>query len=187
MIQIPSDPAISSLWNTAYTQSGTILVFNASNGEYRWDGGAWNALGDGTIRKEQLPGEGLHTLSIRTQDAAGHQTLTQRQFTIDDTKPEAPHLALIHDTGASNTDLLTSDPSLRVTGLEPGATWVFSAGFDHMFHYGSGDTISKADLHLPSEDYAGLVRVTVQQIDQAGNLSDYGRIDLQLRPDGAVI
>ncbi|WP_431264237.1 hypothetical protein ACQ859_01060 [Roseateles chitinivorans] len=186
-IQIPNDPAISSLWNTAYTQSGTILVFNASNGEYRWDDGAWNALGDGTIRKEQLPGEGLHTLSIRTQDAAGHPALTQRQFTIDDTKPEAPHLALIHDTGASDTDLLTSDPSLRVTGLEPGATWVFSGGFDHIFHYGSGDTISKADLHLPSEDYAGLVRVTVQQIDQAGNLSDYGRIDLQLRPDGAVI
>lgn len=83
----------------------------------------------------------------------------------DTTPPQAPSLALVADTGSSNTDGITTNGSIRVSGLEPGATWQYSTDAGRNWATGFGDQFTLAEgNHFPGD-------VLARQIDLAGNIS----------------
>ena len=103
---------------------------------------------------------------VRQSDAAGNSgaPLTSfAGFTIDTTAPAAPSLALAADSGRSNTDRLTANPNLLVSGLEAGASWQYSSDSGSSWRVGSGSSFS-----VDSAAYT-VGRVQVRQIDAAGN------------------
>lgn len=82
----------------------------------------------------------------------------------DTTPPVAPAAALAQDTGASNTDGITSVGTVNVSGLEAGATWQFSTDAGATWVAGSGTSFA-----LAAGSYtAG--QVQVRQTDAASNI-----------------
>lgn len=84
-------------------------------------------------------------------------------FRLDTVAPLAPRVALVLDSGVSTSDGVTSDPRLRVTGLEVGATWEWSVNGGVLWTAGVGSGFSL------STD--GLQTVQVRQRDAAGWVS----------------
>jgi hypothetical protein len=81
----------------------------------------------------------------------------------DTTRPVAPNLVLVSDTGISDTDKITKSGMVRVVGLENGATWAYSTNGGGSWANGTGSTIT-----LTGE---GAKSVGVRQTDAAGNQS----------------
>jgi VCBS repeat-containing protein len=75
---------------------------------------------------------------------------------VDGTPPEAVNVSLLNDTGFSSEDLITSDPTLDITGVEEGATVEYSTD--------DGETWSE---EFDPDD--GEITVQVRQVDAAGN------------------
>ncbi len=83
-------------------------------------------------------------------------------------------LALIRDTGVSDTDGVSSDGRVQVSGLERGATWEYS--FDGLdWTAGAGTSIAAAAFGAD-----GAKRVLVRQTDGAGNLSQAAELRFTL-------
>ncbi|MFM7230256.1 MAG: hypothetical protein ACKO2F_11560, partial [Cyanobacteriota bacterium] len=84
-------------------------------------------------------------------------------FRLDTVAPVSPQVALVLDSGATASDRVTSDPRLRLTGLETGATWEWTVngGLSWTAGVGSGFSLSSD----------GLQTVQVRQRDGAGWLS----------------
>ena len=95
------------------------------------------------------------------QDVAGNVQIAlggNDYFSIDTQDPVAPTIVgLTHDTGISNTDKISYDPTLSLNGVETGGTPQFS--FDN------GYTWSQSDV----PPVQGPVSVRVRQLDAAGN------------------
>ncbi|MDR5865093.1 DUF4214 domain-containing protein, partial [Halomonas campisalis] len=87
-------------------------------------------------------------------------------WTVDTTPPAAPTLALVEDTGASDSDGITNNGTITVGALEDGADWEYSLDGGDSWQPGSGDS-----FELPEGDYAA-DQVRVRQTDLAGNLGD---------------
>ncbi|MDR0477517.1 MAG: Ig-like domain-containing protein, partial [Desulfobulbaceae bacterium] len=137
------------------TMDGTLSVTGIETGatvEYSTDSGVtWSTGFTAT--------EGANDVLVRQTDVAGNVSApTEFIFTLDTTAPAAPMVALLHDTGASATDLITMDGTLSVTGIETGATVEYSTD--------SGVTWSTS--FTPVE---GANDVLVRQTDVAGNVS----------------
>jgi len=97
---------------------------------------------------------------VRQTDLAGNVSSRSLPFTftLDTTPSSPPAVTLANDTGTSQTDRLTADASLRVTGLEAGAAVEYS--------------IDNGSTWAPSFKAAnGANAVVVRQIDVAGNAS----------------
>jgi hypothetical protein len=75
----------------------------------------------------------------------------------------APTLALVSDTGSSNTDKITSSGVVNVTGLESGATWEYSSNGGTSWTAGTGSSFTLIG--------DGAKSVIVRQTDAAGNVS----------------
>jgi hypothetical protein len=104
------------------------------------------------------PVEGVNAVQVRQTDAAGNvSAATAFSFTLD-THVAAPTVALLNDTGSSNSDKITSDGRLNVSGIETGATLGYSTD--------GGKTWSAS--FTPVE---GVNEVQVRQTDAAGNVS----------------
>ena len=85
--------------------------------------------------------------------------------TIDATAPIAPILALASDAGISNSDGITNNGTVNVTGLEAGASWQYSTDSGSSWLAGTGTSFV-----LSSGSYsAGSIQV--RQSDVAGNTS----------------
>jgi hypothetical protein len=103
---------------------------------------------------------------VRQSDAAGNSGAPLTSFAgfiVDTTAPAAPSLALAADSGRSNTDRLTANPNLLVSGLEAGASWQYSSDSGSSWRDGSGSSFSVDSAAYTSG------RVQVRQIDAAGN------------------
>jgi hypothetical protein len=105
-------------------QGGTVLTFTV-------DG---TALGTTTITASTsgawsfaptLP-DGTYTVTVSATDAAGHTDSAMLTFTLDATPPDVTE-TLAHDTGASASDRITSDPALTGTG-DPNALVTLTEG-----------------------------------------------------------
>ena len=72
--------------------------------------------------------EGVNSVQVRQTDVAGNVGAASAafSFTLDTTDPAAPGVALTSDTGTSNSDKITSDGSLTLSGVETGATVEYS-------------------------------------------------------------
>ena len=129
--------------------------------EYQVDGGSWTK-GSGTSFDLT---EGRHSYEVHQTDLAGNvsghssDTFTLDTSIPDTTPPIAPTVSLLHDTGISNTDHITNDGTLALTGIETGATVEYST---------NGTAWSSTAPTWNQGDNT----VYVRQMDAAGNVSD---------------
>jgi hypothetical protein len=136
--------------------------------QYTIDGSTWL---DGTGDTFTLP-EGSYTnadLQVRQTDVAGNTSGVSSpgiNVEIDQTAPDAPNFALTNDTGDSDSDGISGNGEITVTGLEAGGSWEYSLDEGSSWQDGSGSTFT-----LPNGTYAAN-KVQVRQSDVAGNLSD---------------
>ncbi len=124
--------------------------------------GVWST----TFAAGEVPADGSTTLTAVTRDAAGNvSAATTRALTVDSSAPATPDIELVQDTGYSNTDAITSNGSVAVSGIESGATWQFSIDGGANWVTGSGSAFTLA----PGSYAAGAVKV--RQVDAQGNVS----------------
>ncbi len=117
------------------------------------DGGSWTYTPSGLA-------DGTHTIMASETDPAGNTGTASLIFTLD-TIVNAPGVALANDTGTSNSDKITQDPTLALTGVETGAVVQYSLDGTHW----SATAPTVASLAQGSDT------VFARQIDIAGNVS----------------
>jgi hypothetical protein len=116
-----------------------------------------------------VPTDGTVPLRVVSQDAAGNLGLvTSRDIRVDTLFPDAPQVRLRADTGLSNSDNITNDGLLLLTGIEPDATWSYSV--DGGENWRIGGTASNAQLSLSRGEY-DIGQIQFRQADAAGNVS----------------
>ncbi|VXB92035.1 hypothetical protein MARINON1_51612 [Marinobacter salarius] len=115
--------------------------------------------------------EGGHNFTAMATDVAGNESPVSSTFdlTVDTVAPNAPALALANDTGTDG-DGVTSDGTVTVSGLEPGATWSYSTDGGATWNDGAGN-----GFELPAGEYAE-GEVLARQTDESGNTSDEGSL-----------
>ena len=108
----------------------------------------------------------------RQIDSAGNTSSNGQlgPVNIDTTAPLTPSLALASDSGSSNSDGITNIPTVKLTGLEAGATWQYSINAGSSWSTGSGSSFD-----LPAGSYAA-GQILARQIDSAGNTSSNGQL-----------
>jgi large repetitive protein len=85
---------------------------------------------------------------------------------IDTIAPAAPTFALAADSGASNSDGITNDTTVNVSGLETNATWEYSTNSGDTWLAGTGTS-----FELAGDTTYAIDAIQVRQTDVAGNLS----------------
>ncbi len=103
---------------------------------------------------------GSHSLSASLTDQAGHSATSS---TLSYTVLIAPSLTLATDSGTSDSDHITSVGTVKVSGLDAGATWQYSVDAGVHWTTGSGSSFALSG--------DGAKSVTVHQIDAVGNTS----------------
>ncbi len=158
---------------TPTTRDGTVRVQGLETGAtwaYSFDDGAtWQpGNGDQISGDEAMKagGEGRKTLQVRQTDAAGNHGTAQLVFDLDRTAPERVTLRLKHDTGRSDNDQVTSDPTVLVEGLEDGAVLRVRIDKGAWFEL-EGNEVPASRF----EQLQGYFGVDVLQVDRAGNAS----------------
>ncbi len=105
-------------------------------------------------------------VQVRAVDAAGNEgtPASLGAVTVDITAPNTRlDLRLAEDTGDSDTDGITSNTTINVSGLESGQAWQYKTSTDGDWVDGSGDS-----FELDEGDYASGA-VQVRAVDAAGN------------------
>ncbi|WP_423601339.1 Ig-like domain-containing protein [Roseateles sp. MS654] len=163
------------------TQEAELTVGGIEAGakwQYRIDGGGWK---DGTgdrITDVALNVVGQRRVEVRQIDRAGNEATAVFDYTIDRTAPAAPTVRLTQDTGISDTDRITKDARVTISGLEPGATWQYSRdGVSWLT--GTGNS-------LPASEFVGdgNKRVLVRQVNTVGIAGDATTLDFVLDTRG---
>ncbi|MCO4859118.1 hypothetical protein MKD49_21685 [Herbaspirillum sp. WGmk3] len=147
------------------TNNGRIIVPAPEAGaswSYRIDTGSFQSGGSTNI--VEVP-SGIHDVTVRMTDVAGNFTERSKHVTVDTLPPTAPTLTLVNDTGDFNNDRKTRDGNVRVSGLEPGASWKYRIGASTYLPGGSTNIIDA------TSGPDGERQVSVIQIDEAGNES----------------
>ena len=152
------------------TNNPTILV----NGLETIAGTSWQYQVDGTAgswmtgtASSFTSNSGAHSYFVRQTDAAGN-TSTQSiavSYTLDNTAPATPTLALASDTGSSASDGLTNNATILVNDLETttGTSWQYQVDGTA----GSWMTGTASSFTATSGAHSYFVR----QTDVAGNAS----------------
>uniref|UniRef100_UPI0028A8B2AC BapA/Bap/LapF family large adhesin n=1 Tax=Acinetobacter gerneri TaxID=202952 RepID=UPI0028A8B2AC len=147
------------------TSNGTINVTGVeddANWSYSTDGGlSWTPGTGGSFELE----EGTYQdVQVKQQDAAGNEEIVDfGKVVIDKTAPTGLSAQLADDTGFSNSDGITQNGLVNVTGIEEGATWSYSLDGGQSWIKGEGTSFT-----VP----AGTSNVVIKQTDAAGNTSD---------------
>lgn len=165
--------------DVVFTYSGTFDVNNSEALFYRIGASDWIRADDTVIDtvNKTFTFKGIDLshgdvpIVLETKDAAGN--VLDLNVTIsssfDKTAPAAPAVALFADTGASATDLITSNGNISVSGLETGATWEYSK--DNGAHWIAGAAIDSQGHSSLYNDLGGAQTVLVRSADAAGNVS----------------
>jgi hypothetical protein len=145
----------------------------------------WQVSTDGGLSFVDIPGASQSTFSaIATAADSGNlyqamfsntegeavstaAMLTVDSIPVDNIAPQVPVVVLASDTGASDTDGITSVGYLAISGIEGGAVVEYSA---------DGGSTWTADF-VAAEGHNS---VLVRQTDQAGNVSDAALLDFLL-------
>ena len=151
----------SGLATDTITNVGTVNVSGLETGatwKYSTDAGTTWIAGTGT--SFTLTGDGVKSVTVRQTDTAGNvgANATTLAFTID-TTVAAPTVALTTDTGTSDTDKITSNGALTVSGADGSATVEYSSN-------GTSGWSATAPTAA-----VGSNTVYVRQTDVAGNVS----------------
>jgi hypothetical protein len=137
--------------------------------------------GDSSADLDQLSANALELNGGTIKDAAGNSaSLTlaapgatgslgaNANLVINTSAPAAPGLSLTSDTGSSNSDRLTNNPSITVTGLEAGASWQYSTNSGVNWSASLSATTNSFSVAAGSYTTG---QVQVRQSDAAGNSS----------------
>jgi len=161
---VTSDPTPTFAWDAAADPDFWKY-------QYQLDAGAWTDTGDPDNPVVTLsPADGAHTFRVRSKDTAGNagQASEPFDFRIDTRRPSAPgSVSVDEDTGASASDLITSDTTPRASWPavnDPSGIWRYEYQVD-----GAGwteVTQQWVDLNLPVGDRVFDVRA----VDHAGNV-----------------
>ncbi len=120
--------------------------------------------------------EGTHLITAAISDIAGNVSRTASEYVIklDVTKPQAPTLNLVADTGSSSSDGITKNTSVKVSGLEIGSTWFCSLDGGRTWDNFGAVTTNEGIFKLSSGVTYPKGTVQIKQIDAAGNESVVG-------------
>ena len=132
--------------------------------------------------------DGNHSFTAVVENAGGNQgTPSQPHSLILDTQsPAAPDAEMQADTGASNSDDITSNGQVNVI-VEQGASWEYSTNSGQNWTAGVGSSFTLAEGIYPAN------QVQLRQIDAAGNVSplrsnvEGSIIIYQTAPDAPII
>ena len=137
-------------------ESGATVLYQLST-----DGGSnWSTT---TSTQSNLT-DGAYQFRAVVSDAAGNTANTNSiSLTVDTAAPNAPAFSLATDSGSNNSDGVTNDGTVTVSGIETNATWEYSTNSGTSWSAGSGNFFT-----LAAGSYAiGALRV--RQTDRAGN------------------
>jgi len=116
-------------------------------------------------------------------DSAGNTmtaaTGVSASASIDTIAPAAPTFDLAADTGASNSDGITNDTTVNVSGLETNATWEYSTNSGDTWLAGTGTS-----FELAGDTTYAIDAIQVRQTDVAGNLSAVAKNAAAITTDG---
>ena len=167
------------------TSDGSISVSGIEANavwQYSTDGGTSWTNGAGTSFTLAAGTYPAGRVRVRQTDLAGNTSPERSNpaaITVD-TSVAVPSFSLVSDTGSSNSDGVTQDGRIAVTGIEPGGRWEYSTNGGSSWTTGSGSTFT-----LPGGVYAaGSVRV--RQTDLAGNQSGAAANAAPIEVDGVV-
>ena len=155
----------STDFNTATAAQTITATLSATlSGDELWgsldNGATWtniSSMVSGTaLSWNAVTLSGSNTLKLQVRDVAGNAGTTLSQAYVLDTSVDTPTVALTTDAGASDSDLITNDGTLTVTG-ENGATIEYST-----------DNTNWTSSFTPA---SGSNTVYVRQTDMAGNVS----------------
>jgi phosphodiesterase/alkaline phosphatase D-like protein len=157
------------------TNSPTVKLTGLEAGAtWQYSINAGNSWSTGSAFSFDLPAGSYAAGQIlgRQVDSAGNTSSNGQlgPVNIDTTAPLMPTLALASDSGSSYTDGITNSPSVKLTGLEVGATWQYSINAGSSWSTGSGSSFD-----LPAGSYAA-GQILGRQIDSAGNTSSNGQL-----------
>ncbi|RZI57799.1 MAG: hypothetical protein EOP37_18600 [Rubrivivax sp.] len=139
----------------------------------------WLVANDGQIAMSMFHQDGPAYLSVRQTDVAGNVgPVTMLRPDIDVTRPAAPTVVLLHDTGASSTDRITSSSDFQVGGLESGARLLVSRDSGSSWKEIPADTVALDELNQ-SWNY-GALNLQFKQVDAAGNIGDAAALSFTL-------
>ncbi|MDP3515746.1 MAG: Ig-like domain-containing protein, partial [Pseudohongiella sp.] len=133
------------------------LEYNLTGEESGWVSGSGSSL--------SVTEEGSYSLQVRQMDVAGNvSNVGSLSFTLDTTAPANLALSLSHDSGASDSDWVTSSATILISNLESDARWEYKQSDSSEWIAGSGSTLRFED----DSNY----NLQVRQIDLAGNVSE---------------
>ena len=162
---ITSDPSISYPTPAAgdtllYSTDG--VHFSATAPTFATDGSA----------------DGPHTVTIAEQDTAGNISGTSSlAFTLDTTAPATPASpVLAHDTGASSSDHITTDPTITYPAPASGDVLLYSTDGVHFS--------ATAPTFATDGSADGSHTVTIEEQDAAGNISHAASLTFTLDTRG---
>ena len=129
-----------------------------------------------------VSGDGTKVIDVRQTDSAGNLSGTNRvSFTLD-TAVAAPILKLASDAGISATDRITNNGNVLFTNLETNATatWQYSKDGGTTWLTQTGGTTLNLNTDPTNHTSDGTYQIRLQQIDAAGNISQFATTNLTL-------
>ncbi|WP_288365919.1 Ig-like domain-containing protein [uncultured Marinobacter sp.] len=115
-------------------------------------------------------GNGETSLTASVTNASGNSGIVEQTFTIDLAPPPAPTLALAEDTGAENSDGITSNGTVTVGNLQTGASWEYSVDGGENWIIGEGNNFDLEEGSYPQGT------VLARQTSDTGNTSVAGNL-----------
>ncbi|MDD5717274.1 MAG: Ig-like domain-containing protein [Sulfuricurvum sp.] len=148
-----------------------ITVNNGIKGAFAGSGSTYTLVVTPTTA---LEGDVTVSVAAANQVDNGGNTGTLVSVTqsVDMKAPAALTVDLLpaNDSGVDNTDNITNNTTMTVSGVEAGATWEYSTDNGSTWNSGSGTTFS-----LANNTAYGIGTIQVRQTDSAGNLGNIGK------------
>jgi hypothetical protein len=124
--------------------------------------------------------DGTHYIRDIVTDRAGNTGTTNAlRVDMDKTAPAAPTVALVNDSGISGTDHFTNDGHIKVSGLEAGGSWQYSA--DAGKTWVTGPAANADGVAILATTANGAQSLQVRSIDAAHNTSAVTSFDYTLQ------
>ncbi len=119
--------------------------------------------------------------NVATDAAVNSNTAAEQSVQAVDTQiPAVPSFALATDTGSSDSDGITNNTIISITGLEENASWQYSTDAGSTWETGTGTSFELADGAYAQGT------IQVKQTDTAGNISQAGTNAIAMTVDTEV-
>ncbi|MDE2071637.1 MAG: DUF5011 domain-containing protein [Patescibacteria group bacterium] len=153
----------TSALSSPTASTSPFYIFNSSEAGTTTVGGSCSAAtlstaaGSNTISLG-TSGDGTYNCTVQVADFAGNTSNTLSPSFNLVTSVTTPTISLTNDTGTSNSDLLTKDASLTISGVPTGAT-----------RYYKVDSAATSTTYTPNALSDGVHTVRVTDVDGLGN------------------